>query len=990
MTYGYSFGGSVTNSPFTSFAPSSVYHDGNTVPTARLAGNGNRPIFMGSPSAVSASGAGGISCSIEGVTGDLGSGYASTSGGAFRFRISYTSGTLTFGRNSGGGGVVVDAGDSSTWAGSIPGSLQWAQAPDVPGSPAVTPGGTAGTATLTWATPDDGGSAITGYRIFYGTSATLAGATVLDVGVITSQLLTGLTPGLTYYFAVAARNAVTAAATTESVKSAIVNALLGTVPGAPTAATLVTASGLASLSWVAPASDGGVAITGYTIDYGTDNTFATFATKTVGNTARAFTVDRLTPGQTYYFRVKAVNPIGSSAASSTASGAIPARTALDSIKGAGVNVKGLHVAIRSDGANTQALTLGYTLFGTGTTFTTIASLSVGTGATDFAASGGDRNVVLVADTLGNLYAIGTAGDNSDRVLVKRFAYTAPSTWVAAGVLSQALATTGDPLEQFAAIFVAGSTDTVLVLARRAGTVGTGALSYATLNLANIAASSGSLFMDYGSDPTWLSTPPVGAAFNSGVLDSSLVTTGRVAIIANGFAVVDVSAAGLVTGVSKAAAGTATAGSWARVIAVSSTAFAVLTISSGALAWTFYGTNGTVLGSGSYPATNFQGGAAGVQWDAYYNRASGLIVVYYVAAAAGARQLERITVSPSTYAASAATVVTAALGAASSTNSTLRVVDGVVDERRVIVEAANLLTGVKSVAVYSDAAGNVVPNAPVLTPELGYDAANARVFAWAFGDPNSLDIQTSYELQIQRVSDLVNVVDTGKITTATMSRSVAANTLANGINYQWRVRTYDELDTVGAWSAYQAFTTSALGTLTVTYPTPDNVAGIDTSSVTVTWSYVQANSYTQTQRRVRVIRVSDSVVLSDTTMQASTVGSYTVTGLPSDVPVKVEVSIVTNAPGTPTVLVNRLVTVSYAAPMTPTFVAAPSGAAIVITVANPTPTGSRPATVTNGIYKRVSGSGAAFVRVAIIGPNATYTDHAVRSGETYDYQVVAST
>lgn len=997
MTKTHSFGGATTNTNTTAYPGSGggIYHAATPLPTGRLAGNGQRPIYVGSAVARRANGAGGISFYIEDVAGSLGgtyavtSLYATTSGGGFTFRVEYLSGTLTFERCNSDSGVVFDIGDSSTLAGSIPGSLQWAEAPSAPLTPSVLVN-SGSSATLSWATPtDDGASALTGYRIFYGTSPTLVGASTLDVGVITSQLLTGLTPGATYYFAVAARNAVTAAASTESVKSSIVSATLGTVPGAPTSPTCVVASGLATFSWVAPASDGGVPISSYTVDYGTDNTFAVKTTVSVGSGVRSFTVDELTPGQTYYFRVKAVNSVGASAASGTASGGIPTRTALDAIKAAAVNVGGLHVAIRSDGANTPTLTLGYTLFGTGTTFTSIANLPVGSGATDFAASGGDRNIVLVADAAGNLYVIGIAGNDSSKILVKRFAFTAPNTWAASGVLSQALPSTGDPLEQLAAAFVAGSTDTILVLARRAGTVGAGALSYATLNLTAIAASTGSLFLAYGSDPAWLATPPTGAAFNSGVLDASVVTTGRVAIIANGFAVVDVSAAGAVTGVSKAANGTSVTGAWARVIAVSTTAFVVLTISGGALAWTFYGTNGAVLGTGSYAGANFQGGAAGTQWDAYYDRVAGLVTVYYVADDAGARTLESIDISPSTYTAGAAVSLTAALGAASSTNSVVRVVEGTVDERRVLVEAANILAGTKSVAVYSDRTGEVVPNAPALVDEGGYDAANARVFAWAFSDPNPLDAQTAYELQVQRVSDSVDVVATGKVVSATPSRTITAATLANGVDYRWRVRTYDELDNVGAWSAYDPFTTSALGTLTITSPTPDNVAGIETSSLAITWSYVQVNGYTQTQRRVRVIRVSDSVVLSDTTMQASTSGTYTVTGLPSDVPVRVEVSIITNAPGTPTVTANRLVTVSYAAPMVPTAVVEAGESAITVTVTNPAPTGSRPATAANEVHKRVSGT-VDFTRIAIIAPNAVYTDHAVKSGETYDYKIVAST
>ena len=77
-------------------------------------------------------------------------------------------------------------------------------------------------ATLTWSAPStNGGSAVTGYRVQYGTSATFTAATTLDVGLVTTRKLTGLTPGSKIYTRVAALNAVTSAASTSSAYSAL-------------------------------------------------------------------------------------------------------------------------------------------------------------------------------------------------------------------------------------------------------------------------------------------------------------------------------------------------------------------------------------------------------------------------------------------------------------------------------------------------------------------------------------------------------------------------------------------------------------------------------------------------------------------------------------------------------------------------------------------------------------------------------------------------
>lgn len=778
--------------------------------------------------------------------------------------------------------------------------------------------------------------------------------------------------------------------------------VVGIMPGGFTYSEVATAPqtlaatagiGLVGLTWAAPASNGDSAIASYIVERATDAGFTAGLNVSYPppGSARSLTQEGLTPGVTYYFRVKAINTVGVSEPSAVASAAVPARGTLDIVQGAAVSVSGgIQVEVRSDGASPAVLTLGYTAFGTGTAFVAIATIPIGTTATDFAASGNPRNIALVADPDGNLYVIGRRGVGLSTVLVKRYARTAPTTWVASGLASQSLTSTGDTLASFAAAYVPGSDGSpvasLLLLTRRGGTVGAGALSYATIDPAAVAASSSTPFIAYGSDPSWLSTPPSSSPANSATVDVAALISGgtRLAIIANGYAVVDV-VNGVVTGVSKSSAGTARPASWAQIVGVNASTYAVLLSNSGMLYWAFYGTNGVVLGSGSIADANAQGGAFVRQWGAYLDSLAGVVTVYYVGSEAGARTLKSVDISPTTYVVTPATVLSAALGAASSTNAAIRVPDGSIDERRVIVAADNLLTGAKSTATYSDRSGNVAPNAPALVTLEGYDATQTRVFSWAFSDPNQADSQSAYELVIERVSDSVVIVTSGKVVSAIASRSVAAATLTNGVDCRWRVRAYDELDVVGAWSPYDSFVTSALGTLTITSPVSDNLAGIDTSSYAVTWAYNQADGYTQTQRRVKVVRTSDATTLSDTTMQASTSGTYTVTGLPTDVEVRVEVSIITNAPSTPTVSASRLITSSYGIPMTPQIVVTSGVSYIQVVVTNPLPSGSRPEIVANYVDRRLA-TGVTFVAIARIAKDGGYEDHAVKSGVQYAYRV----
>lgn len=1000
-------GGSSINRA-TRFSSEAVYSDSVTIPRGRICANGQGPTLLtGARSFMAGKGASRTayikigSAETAGFTIAAGTSAVATgtralsllvaNGASLRAQLR-ASGSFYFGNTVPG---LTTAAGGFTWDGSLGGQVDYVQAPSAPRSPTASPDPGAASVLLSWLAPTtDGESAVTGYRIEYDDNAGFTSPSVVDVGTVLSTVIAGLTPGLTYYFRVAAKNAVTAAASTWSVYSPTASAFLGSEPDPPTGLAATAGLGLVSLTWAAPVDDGGVDVSGYRVEWSTSPSFTSPTSRTVGGTTLAATITGLAPATLYYFRVFAINSIGESVASSSASATVLARTALELVRGASLHVSGgVQVELRSDGAASPVVTLGYVAFGTGSAFVGIATLPIGSGAADFAAPGGRRNFALVADGDGNLFVIGRAGDNASRVLVRRYARSAPTTWALAGSLSGALTDTGDSLVDFAAAFVPGSggapVPSIALLARRAGSPGAGSVTLATISTAAVTASSGSLFLTAASDSTLLPTPPSGQPANSGVVDVAVVSGSRVALLAGGWAVIDV-VNGVPSAVSKAAAGTATPGPWARVLGVSVSSFALVTVDSGALRVSTYSTAGALLGSAIYAAANANAANFADDWDAFHDRAVDAVKVYYLADAGSTRVLELLSVSVATLGYGSPAVLTTGLGAVGSTNDAVRVPAGAVDERRVLAVSANLASGVKSTVAHVDTSGNIAPDAPSLVTKEGFDGSLAQLFAWAFGDDNIVDAQTAYELQVERVSDSASIVSTGKVTSGTASRTIAGGTIANGTDYRWRVRTYDELDAVGAWSAWDTFTASALGNLTITDPAADNPPGLDVADVPISWSFAQGDGFVQTQRRVRLIRVADEVVLSDTTMQASTATSYTVPSVPTDVPVRVELTIVSNAPGTPTVgPATRLLTTSYGLPMEPEATLEVGEAWVEITVDNPPPSGSRPETALNYIERRETGSGDAFVAVGIAEPNGTYRDHAVRSGVGYDYRVRAT-
>ena len=176
-----------------------------------------------------------------------------------------------------------------------------------PGAPtwlAVTPGNAQ--ATLSWAAPaSDGGSKVTGYDLYVGTTAGLSGSTPIARVTRTVVTVTGLVNGTTYYVKVTAVNRIGAGpASTE------MQVLPVTVPGAPTGLAVTPGNAQVTLSWAAPAS-GGAAISGYFIYQGTSPRHETG--KPVNGllvNGTSYTVTGLANGTTYYFRVTAVNTAG--------------------------------------------------------------------------------------------------------------------------------------------------------------------------------------------------------------------------------------------------------------------------------------------------------------------------------------------------------------------------------------------------------------------------------------------------------------------------------------------------------------------------------------------------------------------------------------------------------------------------------------------------------------------------------------------------------
>jgi len=188
----------------------------------------------------------------------------------------------------------------------------------VPGAPTgVSATAGSGSIAMAWTAPaSTGGSAITSYSIYRGTST--GQETLLGTASSTARSYTdtAVVSGTTYYYQVAAVNAMGTSSRSAEASAKVPTVL--TVPGAPTGLTASASGSSASLRWTAPASTGGSAITSYSIYRGTGA--GSESTTAIGtSTTTTYTDATVVAGKTYYYVVKAINSVGVSPVSNEVS-----------------------------------------------------------------------------------------------------------------------------------------------------------------------------------------------------------------------------------------------------------------------------------------------------------------------------------------------------------------------------------------------------------------------------------------------------------------------------------------------------------------------------------------------------------------------------------------------------------------------------------------------------------------------------------------------
>ena len=195
-----------------------------------------------------------------------------------------------------------------------------AAAATAPSAPAIGPATVAGatSATVRWAVPANGGSAITGYsvRVLNAANVQIGALRPAPGAATVSLVVTGLTTGQAYHFTVTATNGV--GTSPASASSNTVTPTATTAPSAPAIGQATAASATsATVRWAVPAN-GGSAITGYSVRVlNAANVQIGALRPAPGAATVSLVVTGLTTGQAYHFTVTATNGVGTSPASAS-------------------------------------------------------------------------------------------------------------------------------------------------------------------------------------------------------------------------------------------------------------------------------------------------------------------------------------------------------------------------------------------------------------------------------------------------------------------------------------------------------------------------------------------------------------------------------------------------------------------------------------------------------------------------------------------------
>lgn len=291
-----------------------------------------------------------------------------------------------------------------------------------------------------------------------------------------------------------------------------------------------------------------------------------------------------------------------------------------------------------------------------------------------------------------------------------------------------------------------------------------------------------------------------------------------------------------------------------------------------------------------------------------------------------------------------------------------------------------LTGDWAYSGYFTILHNKPPSAPTnLSPTGGaqIDRTKDTVFTWKHNDADAqsaFDFQWRLQGETQWNSSYVVSTDSVFV--------VPANTFPDGI-IEWTVRTYDQEGEVGPF-ATNSIIDAAEPTTAPTITRPLNEDTVATSKVIVSWSTLNQDNY-------EMQLVKDEQVIWSENVRSTIRTRQIPFELENNTTYTINLRVDTDEELPSEWATVNFVT-SFTTPSTP--IVEPNGlddtASIVLEITNPIAgTEGEPTVLRNEVFRRKSGSGNDFIRIADnVEKNGTFIDYTPASGVQYEYLVRA--
>jgi hypothetical protein len=276
--------------------------------------------------------------------------------------------------------------------------------------------------------------------------------------------------------------------------------------------------------------------------------------------------------------------------------------------------------------------------------------------------------------------------------------------------------------------------------------------------------------------------------------------------------------------------------------------------------------------------------------------------------------------------------------------------------------------------------NQAPTVPTnLSPSGGASVDRASVvrLSWQHNDPNSNDPQSQFDLQWRKQGD-ATWNDVSQVTT-NQYWDAPEGTFPKG-TIEWRVRTYDQAGLSSPFSDIQTFFAGDKpANPMITDPT--NGAIVPVANPVVQWSSVGQTGY-----HVKLLDSNDNLlweIQANSPNKAQTV----LYDLQNNTDYQIRVAI-KNADNLWSDFVTSNIHVSYTPPAVPIVTTTKGEGVIIVSIDNPTPTGTEPNVSYNDLYRREQGE-SNWTRIATnIPADTSFVDYTPASGQIYEYYVRA--